>query len=324
MTCAVFFTYCPGRRKAAFLLEHIMTAEQFSNEDLRFQACLAFTLKYEGGRSNDPHDPGGPTMEGVTQATYDAYRAIKARGRGDVFMIGAAERDEIYRKEYWDRIKGDGLLPGEDLCVFDLAVNSGPMRASGIRAKILAKPGISTDQLIHKMCAYRLSFLHALPTWRYFGAGWGRRVAACEATAIRMAYGKAAPEILAKRANKARHDSGKKASQATVGTAVTGSAWLVHYLHGGGSIALTVGVALASVIVGIFFFHAWRHRQRADALGAAIAAIKAEHEMLEQKTKAAIAEVELAGKEADKKTQEFVMAQKAISELGIKAGETKI
>ena len=42
-----------------------MTAENF-------QACLAFTLKYEGGKSNDPRDPGGRTMEGVTQATYDA------------------------------------------------------------------------------------------------------------------------------------------------------------------------------------------------------------------------------------------------------------
>jgi lysozyme family protein len=294
-----------------------MTAENF-------QACLAFTLKYEGGRSNDPHDPGGRTMEGVTQATYDAYRAKKALGRADVFAMGAVERDEIYRKEYWDRIKGDGLLPGEDLCVFDLAVNSGPMRASGIRAKILAKPGISTDQLIHGICAYRLSFLYALPTWRYFGASWGRRVAACEATAIGMAYGKAAPEILAKRADEARRNAGKKASQATVGTAVTGSAWLAHYLHVGASIALTVGVALASVIVGIFFVHAWRHRQRADALGAAIAAIKAQREMLEQKTKAAIAEAELVAKEADKKAQELVMAQKVISELGIRPVETKI
>jgi lysozyme family protein len=87
-----------------------MTAENF-------QACRAFTLKYEGGRSNDLHDPGGRTMEGVTQATYDAYRVKKALGRRDVFTMGAAERDEIYRKEYWDLINGDGLRAGEDLCV---------------------------------------------------------------------------------------------------------------------------------------------------------------------------------------------------------------
>ena len=82
-----------------------MTAENF-------QACLAFTLKYEGGRSNDPRDPGGRTMEGVImmQATYNAYRDKKALVRKDVFTIEAAERDEIYRNEYWDHIDGNGVV----------------------------------------------------------------------------------------------------------------------------------------------------------------------------------------------------------------------
>ena len=89
-----------------------MTAENF-------QACLAFTLKYEGGKSNDPRDPGGRTMEGVTQATYDASHEKKALGLRDVFTMGAAERDEIYRNEYWNAVNGDRLRAGEDLCVFD-------------------------------------------------------------------------------------------------------------------------------------------------------------------------------------------------------------
>ena len=106
-----------------------MTAENF-------QACLAFTLKYEGGRSNDPRDPGGRTMEGVTQAAYDGYRVKKALGRRDVFTIEAAERDEIYRNEYWDHIDGNLLSAGEDLCVFNFAVNSGPARALDVWTKI--------------------------------------------------------------------------------------------------------------------------------------------------------------------------------------------
>lgn len=154
-----------------------MTAENF-------QVCRAFTLKYEGGRSNDLHDPGGRTMEGVTQATYDAYRVKKALGRRDVFTMGAAERDEIYRKEYWDLINGDGLRAGEDLCVFDFAVNSGVARARDISAVWRKSP---VNDVIGGICARRLSFLHALRTWSYFGAGWGRRVAACEALALRMA-----------------------------------------------------------------------------------------------------------------------------------------
>ena len=34
-----------------------------------FPACLAFTLKFEGGFVNDPRDPGGPTNMGITIAT---------------------------------------------------------------------------------------------------------------------------------------------------------------------------------------------------------------------------------------------------------------
>jgi lysozyme family protein len=104
-----------------------MTAENF-------QACVAFTLKYEGGKSDDPRDPGGRTMEGVTQATYDAYQIKKELGRRDVYTMGAAERDEIYRHEYWDLVNGDGLRAGEDLCVFDFAVNSGVARARDLSA----------------------------------------------------------------------------------------------------------------------------------------------------------------------------------------------
>jgi hypothetical protein len=63
--------------------------------------------------------------------------------------------------------------------------------------------------------------------------------------------------------------------------------------------------------------------QRADALSAAAAAIEAPREMLEQKTTVAIAEAGLPGKEADKKAQELVMAQKAISELGVRQVGTK-
>lgn len=122
-----------------------MTAENF-------QACLAFTLKYEGGKSNDPRDPGGRTMEGVTQATYDAVHEKKALGCRDVFTMGAAERDEIYRNEYWNAVNGDRLRAGEDLCVFDFAVNSGPARALDVWRRCGASKG-SRQAIVHDICA---------------------------------------------------------------------------------------------------------------------------------------------------------------------------
>ncbi len=231
-----------------------------------FQACLAFTLKYEGGKSNDPHDPGGRTNQGVTQATYDAYRVKKALGRKDVFTMEAAERDDIYRDGYWNAVNGDRLRAGEDLCVFDLAVNSGPARAKSFWARS-GGARAPVDDVIHKICAARLSFLHALRTWRYFGAGWGRRVAACEARAIRMAHGDAAaPDVLTGKASQAKVHSGKKATQAVVGGTIAASATIAHAVHGGmtGTMEIVV-LAVVAGLVGWFVFRAWRQGQRAAA-----------------------------------------------------------
>ena len=33
----------------------------------------AFIRRFEGGYANDPDDPGGHTMQGVTLATYEHY-----------------------------------------------------------------------------------------------------------------------------------------------------------------------------------------------------------------------------------------------------------
>jgi len=36
----------------------------------RFDICVAFTLRQEGGYVDDPADPGGATNMGITLATY--------------------------------------------------------------------------------------------------------------------------------------------------------------------------------------------------------------------------------------------------------------
>lgn len=150
-----------------------------------FPSALAFTLKYEGGKSNDLHDPGGRTNEGVTQATYDSYRGEKVWYKQDVFKMTDAERDDIYKHGYWDKITGDSLPAGVDLCVFDYAVNSGPSRA--LRTYASMGHGKEPQDAVHRICSSRLSFLRALSTWSFFGSGWMKRVAACEARSIELA-----------------------------------------------------------------------------------------------------------------------------------------
>src|SRR3984893_9731807 len=149
-----------------------------------FQKCLAFVLKYEGGSSDDTRDPGGHKKEGITQKAYDCFLDKKGLPHKDVCDIPDSERDEIYRTEYWNAVNGDALRPGENLCVFDLAVNSGPHRALQIWNQAGAAQ-VTLNDIIKKVCAIRLSFLQELRIWQYFGAGWSLQIGRVENVQLR-------------------------------------------------------------------------------------------------------------------------------------------
>ncbi len=137
-----------------------------------FAACLAVTLQWEGGYSNHPDDPGGPTMRGIIQREYDAWRTKHGLAQRPVHQIEETELEAIYRDEYWNALGCDDLPLGVDLCVFDAGVNSGVGRA---REWMTGNPQIAS---IDTICDRRLAFLERLGhLWRVFGAGWSRRVA---------------------------------------------------------------------------------------------------------------------------------------------------
>ena len=68
--------------------------------DDAFAACLAFTLKYEGGFVDHPADPGGATNLGVTRATLARWRRSPV-STADVKALTRDEAGEIYRRFYW-------------------------------------------------------------------------------------------------------------------------------------------------------------------------------------------------------------------------------
>lgn len=166
-------------------------------------ASMKLMLAHEGGYVNHPKDPGGATNKGVTQATYDAYRANKGLPARSVKLITTAELNEIYDKNYWDKAKCDDLPAGVDYAVFDYSVNSGPSRAikdlqrtlnanaaynlpqklavdgvpgdRTIRGASLAA-AVDEEGLIEAYCKRRMNFLRSLKTWGTFGRGWNRRV----------------------------------------------------------------------------------------------------------------------------------------------------
>jgi len=164
-----------------------------------FDKALAAVLKHEGGYVNNPKDPGGMTNLGCTKAVWEEHcghpvdeKAMRALTPADV--------GPLYKRKYWDKIKGDELPSGVDYVVFDAAINSGTGRAAkwlqacvgvepdgGIGPKTLAAvQAFNSKQLIADYSKRRLSFLYDLSTWETFGRGWAKRVNEVEAVGLTM------------------------------------------------------------------------------------------------------------------------------------------
>ena len=110
----------------------------------------------------------------------------------------------IYKKNYWDRVKGDQLPNGLDLCVFDFGVNAGTGRAAkylqtmigtvadgGIGPNTLKKLDEYLDEngleeTIKNYQANRQRYYEKLSTFKTFGRGWTRRVDETTELAINM------------------------------------------------------------------------------------------------------------------------------------------
>ncbi|WP_083982391.1 glycoside hydrolase family 108 protein [Devosia soli] len=170
----------------------------------RFETCLSEVLRYEGGYSDHPSDPGGATNMGITRKTLARWRKVSpwtALPKAEVATLTRGEAGQIYRANYWNASKANALPPGLDLALFDFAVNSGVDRA--VRT-LQATLGVAADGeigpetltaiakgdpqgLVNALCDRRLRFLESLATFPTFGRGWTRRVAAIRAAAIAAA-----------------------------------------------------------------------------------------------------------------------------------------
>ena len=164
-----------------------------------FDACLKLTLQFEGGYSDHPADPGGATNLGITRRTLAAWRGRPVT-KAEVRALTCEEAAKIYRRNYWDAVRGDELPEGIDAAVFDHAVNSGPRAAARmLQESLRLKPdgviGAGTlalvrvtprENLLHDLLRRRRGFLQRLRTFRIFGRGWTRRLLAVERACFAM------------------------------------------------------------------------------------------------------------------------------------------
>jgi lysozyme family protein len=148
---------------------------------MSFDLAFEHLIKREGGLVEHPNDPGGLTKYGISRRAYPSE---------DIRNLTLERAKEIYRADYWSRIRGDELPDGIAECLFDYAVNSGVsqairtlQRAVGVTvdgdfgpATMAALKARPARALVVDFQAERLLFLTKLTTFDTFGRGWTRRV----------------------------------------------------------------------------------------------------------------------------------------------------
>lgn len=169
-----------------------------------FERALAHVLEMEGGFTDDPHDPGGPTNRGVTLATYAKWRGVtvdatsRARLIDDLKRIDGDTVAAIYRNRYWRAASCAELDAALALMHFDAAVNHGVggairllQAASGARVDGEIGPETraaigrgSAPSVIAEYANLRRARYRALPHFWRFGRGWLNRVDATERLAM--------------------------------------------------------------------------------------------------------------------------------------------
>jgi hypothetical protein len=150
----------------------------------RFTQCLKWIIKWEGTvYTNDPDDAGGPTRYGVIQVRYDQYRRDNKLPLQSVRNIAWNEVEAIYRRYYWDVIKGDALPAPLDLAVFNVAVNSGTGRAipwlNALPAAVRTDPLKASRAICDRYEGFYNAIVANRPSQRKFLRGWLNRLNDC-------------------------------------------------------------------------------------------------------------------------------------------------
>lgn len=257
-----------------------------------YDVAIARVFADEGGYTNHPKDPGGPTNWGIT--IFDARKYWKPDATAeDVRLMPKSVAADIYRQRYAAPICYDQLPAGYDYSLLDAGINSGLGRVVPWSAKALGQPAktiadvVSLAQaapdkvkLIQKFWNVRLSFLRSLKTWGTFGKGWGRRVANGEAAAVKMWLQFGAALAPAAVAAKMQAESGKasaksKAQATTAATTSGGSTAAAAPQIDVAHLSTLDWVLIGGAAIAVIALTAWLinraiiNKRRADAYAAA-------------------------------------------------------
>ena len=127
-----------------------------------FDRALEFVLRWEGGYSNHPDDPGGETKYGISKRAYPDV---------NIKDLSREEAGEIYKRDYWDVFGCSNRELPIALTLFDTAVNCGVART----ALWLEDSKTPADVLKHREVHYQ-TLAKKKPLMAKFLKGWMNRL----------------------------------------------------------------------------------------------------------------------------------------------------
>ena len=111
-----------------------------------FDKAISKVLKNEGDYVVDPDDSGNETKYGISKRAYPEL---------DIKNLTLQKAKEIYKRDYWDRIKADDIASNSVAYeIFDFAVNSGVITAVKLAQMVL---DIKTDGIVGKVTLSHLN-----------------------------------------------------------------------------------------------------------------------------------------------------------------------
>lgn len=150
-----------------------------------FADAFNAVLGNEGGYVNNPADPGGATMYGITEKVARAWGY-----QGDMRALPLATAQAIAKKNYWDAYQCDQFDPRIGFNIFDAAYNGGHpaqwlQAAAGVTqdgiigaVTIIAVRTLNPIAVIARFNSSRLAYYTSLTgEWPTFGRGWTNRIA---------------------------------------------------------------------------------------------------------------------------------------------------
>ncbi len=168
-----------------------------------FDRALAHVLEMEGGFTDDPYDPGGPTNFGITLRVYAEWKGVAADAalKAELQHIPDEAVRAIYLARYWRPAGCDHLPPALAFFHFDAAVNHGVTGATRLLQQAvgtdadgeigpLTQAAIAARPVPDTLNAYadaRRRRYRALPHFWRFGRGWLKRVDTALARALAIA-----------------------------------------------------------------------------------------------------------------------------------------